>query len=244
MEKKAAVKRLFKYQWIGLILVVALAYGGHHIYKKYSTPSPLVYLIPEDYMGPVFVFFSQQDGVGLIPDPPGHAVKVPKNGLVKLRASVDEAIPSNKGETKQVLFWVAISKGGIRRNFVVSVGETGRNEKGEVVGYYADSNLRMQTFLVNDDLPPFHYFTEAQKNERMIFNEGGCRYQRFIPKQESDLKRLPCGKFLVMSSNELLKKSNWIWDHLDGEYTSIQELEKDLNEVIEKKKTFYPSPGK
>lgn len=244
MEKTPTLKRFLKYKWIGFLLLAASAYGAHHIYKEYTMPPPLVYLIPEDYFGPVFVFFGQPDGVELIPDPLGHAVKVPENGLIKLRASVDEAIPSNEGATKQVLFWVAVSKEGGRRNIVFSLPEAGRNEKDEMVEYYLDSNLRIQTFLINDDLPPFHYFTEAQKSERMIFNEGGCRYQRFIPKQESDFKRLPCGKFLVLSPNELLKKPNWIWDHLDGEYTSIQELEKDLNEVVEKKKTFYSSPGK
>ena len=118
MEKTAAVKRLFNYKWIGLLLVVALAYGSHYIYKELTMPPPLVYLIPEDYVGPVFVFFDQPDGVELMPDPLGHAVKVPENGLVKLRATVEEAIPSNEGATKQVLFWVAVSKEGRRRNFV------------------------------------------------------------------------------------------------------------------------------
>ena len=244
MEKSAAIKRLLKYKWIGFLLLAASAYGAHHIYKEYTMPPPLVYLIPEDYFGPVFVFFSQPDGEELISDPLGQAVKVPENGLVKLRASVDEAIPSNEGETKQVLFWVAVSKDGSRRNFVVSVPEAGRNEKDEMVGYYADSNLRMQTFLVTDDLPPFYYFTEAQKNEPMIFNNGGCKHQGFIPEQESDSKRPSCGKFLVMSPNDILNIPYWMWDRLGGKYSSIQELEKDLNEVAEKKKTFPTKPDK
>ena len=58
---KESVKRFSKYQWIGLILVVAVAYGGHYIYQKYTVSPSLVYLIPEDYFGPVFVFFGQPD---------------------------------------------------------------------------------------------------------------------------------------------------------------------------------------
>ena len=54
-----------------------------------------------------------------------------------------------------------------------------------------------------------------------IFNEDGCKYPRFIPKKESDLKRLPGGKFLVLSPNEVMKMPYWLWDRLDGEDTSI-----------------------
>lgn len=243
MEKTAAIKRLFNYKWVGLLLVAALAYGAHHIYKEYTMPPPLVYLIPEDYFGPVFVFFGQSDGVELIPDPLGHAVKVPENGLVKLRATVEEAIPSNEGATKQVLFWVAVSEEGRRRNFMVA-GPVERNEEGKLTRYFADENSKTLAFPVKEGQPKFYFFTEAKNNERMIFDEGGCKYQRFIPKQESDSKRLPCGKFLVLSPNEVTKKPYWIWDRLDGEYTSIQELEKDLNEVVEKKKAFYATPQK
>ena len=241
MEKAAAINRLLKYKWIGLLLLAASAYGAHHIYNEYTMPPPLVYLIPEDYFGPVFVFFGQPDGVEPIPDPLGHAVKVPENGLIKLRASVEEAIPSNEGATKQVLFWVAVSKDGGRRNFMVS-GPTQRNEAGELIRYFADANSKTLAFPMIKNAPDFYFFTEAQKNERMIFNEDGCKYQRFIPKTESDSKRLPCGKFLVLSPNEVMKMPYWLWDRLDGEYTSIQELEKDLNEVVEKKKTFHSKP--
>ena len=243
MEKTATLKRLLKYKWIGLLLLAASAYGAYHIYKEYTMPPPLVYLIPEDYFGPVFVFFGQPEGVELIPDPLGHAVKVPENGLIKLRASVDEAIPSNEGATKQVLFWVAVSKDGHRRIFMVS-GPTQRNEEGVFIRQYADSSSKTLRFPIKDDGPDFDYFTETQKNERMIFHHGSCKHQRFISAQERDAKRPSCGKFLVMSPSDILKEPNWIWDHLDGEYTSIQELEKDLNEVVEKKKTFYSIPEK
>ena len=65
-------------------------------------------------MGPVFVFFGQPDGVEPIPDPLGHAVKVPENGLIKLRASVEEAIPSNEGATV-ILPFLALAKSGVKR---------------------------------------------------------------------------------------------------------------------------------
>lgn len=231
MEKTAAIKRLFSYKWVGLLLIAALAYGAHHIYKEYTMPPPLVYLIPEDYFGPVFVFFGQPDGVELIPDPLGHAVRVPENGLVKLRATVSEAIPSNEGETKQVLFWVAVSKDGDRRIYMVS-GPTQKNEEGVFVRQYADPTSRTLVFPIKENEPPFYYFSDTQKKERMIFEHGGCKQQRFIPEKDSDVKRVSCGKFLVLSPNEQIKKPYWIWHDLGKNYTSIQELEKDLNKVM------------
>lgn len=243
MEKTAAVSRLLKYKWIGLLLVAALAYATHAIYKEYTMPPPLVYLIPEDYFGPVFVFFGQADGVELIPDPLGHAVKVPENGLVKLRARSDEAVPSKKGATKRGLFWMKVSKDGNRRIFIV-VGPIEKNKAGGQSRYFADENSKTLVFPLEEGQPDFHFFTEAKKNERMIFDHGGCKHQGFIPEQESQSNEPSCGKFLVMSPNEAMKIPYWIWDRLGGKYTSIQELEKDLNEVVEKKKAFYASPEK
>ena len=235
MEKTAALKRLLKYKWIGLLLLAASAYGAHHIYKEYTMPPPLVYLIPEDYFGPVFVFFGQPDGVELIRDPLGHAVKVPENGLVKVRVSSDNAVPSSKGATKQALFWIAISKDGSRRNFMVS-GPTQKNEEGVFLRQYADLNSKqILRFPIKENEPPFYYFTEAQKNERMIFEHGGCKHQGFILEKESKSKEPSCGKFLVMSPNEVMKKPYWIWHDLSGEYTSIKELEKDLNKIMKLK---------
>ena len=241
MEKTATVKRLLKFKWAGFLLLAALAYGAHYIYEERTMPPPLVYLIPEDYFGPVFVFFGQADGVDLIPDPLGHAVKVPENGLVKLRATVSEAIPSNEGATKQVLFWVRVAKDGGRRNFMVA-GPIKKNEAGEFVRFFADENSKTLIFPMKEGQSDFSFFSNEKKNERMIFDEDGCKYQRFIPEQDSDSKRLACGKFLVLSPNEIMKMPYWIWDRLDGEYTSIQELENDLNEVVLKKKEYYVSP--
>jgi len=243
MEKTATVKRLLKFKWPGLLLLAALAYGAHYVYKELTMPPPLVYLIPEDYFGPVFVLFGQPDGVDLIPDPLGHAVKVPENGLVKLRATVGEAIPSNEGDTKQVLFWAALSKDGSRRIYM-AVGPIKKNETGEFVRFFADENSKTLMFPLKEGEPDFYFFSEARKSERMIFEHGGCKQQRFVPVDASDSKRPSCGKFLVLSPNEVMKMPYWMWDRLDGEYTSIKELEKDLNEVVVKKKDYSVSQGK
>ena len=49
MEKTTAVKRLLKYKWMGFLLVAALAYATHSVYKEYTAPLPLphVYFVDE-----------------------------------------------------------------------------------------------------------------------------------------------------------------------------------------------------
>jgi hypothetical protein len=63
--------------------------------KGNSMNKPLVYLIPEENIGPVFVFFGQSDGLDSLPDPLGNAVIVPANGVIKLKASATALIKNN-----------------------------------------------------------------------------------------------------------------------------------------------------
>ena len=49
MEKTTAVKRLLKYKWMGLLLVAALAYPTHSVYKEYTAPLPLSLPLPHVY---------------------------------------------------------------------------------------------------------------------------------------------------------------------------------------------------
>ena len=225
---------LFKYApWIILFFIVGSFLAYKNLEKEHNMPPPFVYLIPENFFGPVFVLFDQPDGVDLTQDPLGMAVTVPENGLIKLKAKTQASVPSNNN--KQNIYWIKINSSGQRETFIVA-GPTYRNEQGVLTEYYADKNSKTLAFPVVDGKPAFHYFTESQKNERMIFANGGCKQQRFKPEAEG-LKNSPaCGKFLVLSPNELLKEPYWIWHDLDIEYDSIADLENDLNEVLKKKK--------
>ena len=101
------------FRW-GVLLIVAASYGGYRIYKEITMPPPLVYLIPEEYFGPVFVFFGQPDGVDVQPDPLGQSVLVPENGVVKLKAAVDDVMGTSS-ETHRATYMVAVSKTGQRK---------------------------------------------------------------------------------------------------------------------------------
>lgn len=62
-------KNKFLYVFFLILIIFSIIF---FIKNKNSTmPPPLVYLIPEEYFGPVFVFFGQKDGVDMSPDPLG-----------------------------------------------------------------------------------------------------------------------------------------------------------------------------
>ncbi|USX08899.1 hypothetical protein [Paraburkholderia fungorum] len=48
---------------------------------------PLIYVVPESYVGPVVSLFDQPDGVEPVPTKDGLEVLVPENGIAKIRSN-------------------------------------------------------------------------------------------------------------------------------------------------------------
>ena len=76
-----------------LITVGLLAYWTVYQFKKLREIAnmdnmPLVYLIPEDYFGPVVVLFNQPDGQVPKVEPIGRVLIVPDNGLLKVQGEL------------------------------------------------------------------------------------------------------------------------------------------------------------
>jgi hypothetical protein len=65
-------------------------------------PRPLVYLVPVNYRGPIFVLFGQEHGIETQPDPLGRAVTIPENGIVLLRGKVDEIIAEDSEGNRNI----------------------------------------------------------------------------------------------------------------------------------------------
>lgn len=227
---------LKSHYFIASVLLLSAALGSYKLYKELTMPPPLVYLIPEDFFGPVFVFFGQSDGVEPQPDPLGHAVKVPENGVVKIRAKVADTIPF--GGDVRPIYWVKISADGSRSLYIARLSNTSRNDNGDLLGYYVDKDSKMNSYVITDNQKPYFYLTDAQKAERLITGDGGCAHQEFRQQKSGPIQQ--CGKFLVISPNEDANLPAWLWDDLDGEYTSIEALEADMNKVMEKKKRWMP----
>lgn len=229
-------------RWLALLLLAACSYGLVQLYKEFTMPPPLVYLIPEDYFGPVFVFFGQEDGVDVQPDPLGNSVWVPENGVVKVKQKTSEVL-GNSREGYRATYTISISKHGERKVMKVH-GSAERDENGIWKTYYFDENTRLHEFPAGSEIgkPRFYYFTEAEKNERMVFNHDGCAHQ-FSSDNESNGKSPACGKFLVVSPNEYLNLPIFMWRELQHPYSSIQQFVNEANERIKKKKEYYHLPA-
>ena len=221
-------------------------------------PPVLVYLIPENFIGPVFVFFDQKDGVVPESDPLGQAVRVPENGVIKLSGSVDELLRSSRFELRPEAM-VAVAKNGSRRVMKMFTGPH-RGENGGFWEGYIDERDQLHKFDVHyinttkpTDEKPFYYLAEQVMSERMVFLKDGCSHQAFVDHPEKirsgevdmDAVGVPsCGKFLIASPKEFLEMPDWLWRKPSNKlYKSIDEFVAEANERVSKKRALY-SPGR
>jgi hypothetical protein len=224
---------------LGIILISLGLLTVHEFNRRSGMDKPLVYLVPEQYIGPVFVFFDQKDGVETIPDPLGSAVVVPRNGIIKLKRSVDELIPDRGGDNRNG-YWVSVSKDKTRRIMILN-NMSERLDNGETEDAYLDEVGKVHSYRhrITKNSDVFFYFNAQKKRERMIFGHEGCKHQRFASADAPHSALPDCGKFLVISPNEFLEMPRWLWDETGGEYSSIQELETAANKRAVKIEQLY-----
>lgn len=236
MEKiinKKKYKKIIFFVFFSAIIVFLLKF-----FLDAKMPVPFVYLIPETYVGPVFVFFGQKDGIELTPDPLGKSVTVPDNGVIKIRDPVDNVV-GKKNSGTQNIYWVRVSKTG-ERKIIKIVSNLQRDKDGEFFSLYYDEQGKGHRFPINESSKPFYYFSEHEKNEKMIFAHEGCKNQEFIPDNAPSAERPDCGKFLVLSPNEFLVKPDWMWEDLQHPFSSIDQLILEANEVKKIKERLKP----
>ncbi|WP_150118564.1 hypothetical protein [Collimonas fungivorans] len=225
--------------WLAFFLLAALSYGTVRFYKEITMPAPLVFLIPDSYIGPVFFFFGQADGVDVKSDPLGKAVWVPENGVVKLKAPVDEVMgDSTPGH--RATYMVSVSKTG-ERKILKMHGDAAQDDDDKWFTFYFDENTQIHKFPTASESGKsrFYYFTDVQKNEPMVFNHGSCSHQDFIPDNDATAEAPACGKFLVVSPNQYLTLPDWMWKNLQHAYSSIQSFETEANQRVQLKKEYY-----
>lgn len=233
----------FKRRWVWVLFglfAIAAMWSGQHIFKKEKTmPPPLVFLIPADYFGPVFFFFGQPDGVDVQPDPLGQSVMIPSNGVVKIKANV-EAVMGQSREGYRATWMVSISPSSARKVINIYVGGD-RNEDGIFYESYFDDKTQLHKYpaAIPAGKPPFYFLTEQAKNEPMVFAHGGCSHQDFYPVGDVKAKAPACGKFLLLSPNQYIKKPDFLWEEFAHRFSSIDALVKQANEALAEKKAFY-----
>ena len=248
-----------RYQVLIVVAALSLLGWGHRLYKEFTMPPILVYLIAEDFFGPIFVFFDQPDGVMPEPDPLGQAVRVPENGVVKLRGSASSLVRSLKyGKRAEAM--VEVQKNGSRRIMSIFAG-TLKDEDGETIEAFIDGNDKAHIFPVfsNPKTPSnakeklFYYLSPAQMGERMVSLRDGCRHQGFVPHSEkiasgelgANEAGVPgCGKFLIASPNEKLSLPKWLWETTGWPYDSVEEFIKEADERLKKRKLLVQNQTK
>lgn len=233
MEKIIKNSKKIKYLFALTLAIIFMIFLS--IRNKGNEMPPLVYLIPEDYFGPVFVFFGQKDGVEMLPDPLGQAVLIPENGVVKIKKSMDLILPRKKPDYQNI-YWISISKDGTRKKMVINENSKQDNEGNYYEVYYDENGVPHKHPSGNGK---FDYFSEKQKKENMIFGHGGCGPNNFVPDNDSNAKSPECGRFLVISPNAYLDLPKWMWEDAHHPYASIQQLVEEFDERLQQKKLFY-----
>ncbi len=167
---------------LGAIVALIVVFG---IVKASPPVKPLVYLMPADFMGPVFVFFGQKDGVDVIPDPLGNALVVPRNGVVKLKGTVDGVISSDRSARN--LYWVSLSKKDERKVLWI-VNALRKDDDGEWIYSYFDESGKLHEAKGPSPGGWFEHIPESRRNDRMVMSNGGCKHQRFAAWKAPDAR--------------------------------------------------------
>ena len=228
------------YSWFGITIfgVMLLLFFGFVTVKGDSAVKPIVYLIPDNFIGPVYVFFGQKDGVDVVPDSLGNAVTVPRTGVVKLRATVPDLISTDR--SKRNIYWVSVSKEG-KRHILWIVNELAKDEDGEWIYSYFDEsgNPHVAKGATADGY--LTHIPENRRNNRMVMEHDSCKHQRFVSPSTPDTLTPACAKFLIASPNEYRQMPDWMWVNTNHEYKSINEFEIEAEERASKIEALYKS---
>lgn len=197
-------------------------------------PPPFVYLVPDDYFGPVVTFFGQPDGVEMKPDPLGHAVDVPESGVVRVRAERQEVMGISK-EDYRATYFVSAAPDGSRR--IMKVLTDVYRDSGIWWQGVIDENANMTRYDIGEATKGnFEHLPEHLRDERMISARQGCRF-RFVNADEES-QRAGCDEFLVISPNEDSETGDWIWGDFGSYFGSLDEFAEHIQNIQDKKRAY------
>ena len=155
---------------VGLIITTKLIY-----YWKDAMKPAVVFLVPEAFIGPVFVVFSQANGQDLKLDPLGVSLTVPENGLIKVKASRNEVLTKSMNFTKRNVYWITVNNAGQRSNMPYQ-GGGGRDYDKEVDWtWYIDTQNQAKQMIFDEKLYPktndaeFYFLTKAQAKLKTVY---------------------------------------------------------------------------
>jgi nuclear transport factor 2 (NTF2) superfamily protein len=228
------------------LLLVVLCYCGYREYKTITMPPPLVILIPDTYFGPVFFLFGQPDGVALERDPLGNAVHVPRNGIVKIKDRVENALRSTSvwnSDEQRGLYMVSISASGSRKILKIDMGIQ-QDDDGSWWTGYLDETWTFHKIPFNHDTETrssVFLLPESIRSEQLVMAQDTCTHQ-FGDYDDPKEKVTACGKFLVASPIQYEKMPNFMWEQLQHHFASVGQLVDEANTTAIEKRKFYKLP--
>lgn len=227
---------------VGLVVITKLINFGKDAMKP-----PVVFLIPEDFIGPVFVIFDQEDGQELKLDPLGVSLTVPENGLIKVKPSKNEVLTKGMNYDKRNVYWITITKDGQRINMPYQGGGARDYDKEVDWTWYINKDNQAKQMVFDPKLYPktndseMYHLTKEQAQLKTAYAWNTCdayiwesieelnkyRADWNIDKDRSDAI-FDCMQFNIsypkMDDKEL-NYENFLKDY------SLPEFEEKLNEV-------------
>ncbi len=220
---------------------------------------PMIYVIPESYVGPVVALFDQPDGIEPAHTKDGLEVRVPENGIVKIRSNPTLGYSSTF--PKSTVVFELEKRHGSREILSKAINpwqdyDQNDNPHWKVGIRDVHGNLRVIPVADKEEAFVFDDFPEADKKRPMIFWHESCQDRVFRPdwkaftsgqKTAEELHVPPCGEFVVGTVDQVRQWPEWMFLRGKGKqeklgvsnpvYTSIQQLVDEANARVVRKKT-------
>lgn len=228
---------------IGLAIVIKLINYGKDAMKP-----PVVFLIPEQFIGPVFVVFDQEDGQDLKTDPLGVSLTVPENGFIKVKASKNEVLTRGMNYDKRNVYWITLTKDGQRVNMPYQGGGARDYDKEVDWTWYIDTNNQSKQMIFDPKLYPktndseSYHLTKEQVKLKTAYSWDTCdayiwknikEYESYMKDLTGTLNKekteyLDCMQFNI--SYPKMDDKELSYENFLGDY-SLPEFKKKLNEI-------------
>lgn len=228
----------------GLVIAIKLIHFGKDAMKP-----PVVFLIPENFIGPVFVVFDQKNGQDLKADPLGVSLTVPENGLIKVKASKSETLTKGINYTKRNVYWITLTKDGQRLNMPYQGGGGYDYDQRVSWSWYIDTHNQAKQMVFDPKLYPktndseMYHLTKDQVKLKTAYFWNTCDTYIWtdITELENSRKNWYFGRdrvepnqtFSCMNfsiSYPKMNENDLDLDKFLGDY-SLPEFEKKLNEL-------------
>ncbi|WP_244272803.1 hypothetical protein [Burkholderia lata] len=235
-----------------VVLLAAIVFGLDR-----SRRMPLIYVIPEGYVGPVVALFDQRDGVEPLHAKDGLEVRVPANGIVKIKGNPklghSEAFP------KSTVVFELEKRDGSREVLQEAINpwqDYDRNDDPHWKVGIRDAQGNLRTIAVSDRKDGFVFddFPESDRSRVMVFWHESCQDRVFGPESDAylageksaeELHVPPCGEFVVGAFDHIRQWPEWMFLRGKGKqeksgvrnptYSSIQELVDEANARVARK---------